>query len=123
MYHKVAKLEELPKGKMMRVKINQEEVLIANVEEKIYAVYGRCGHMNAPLSMGKLSGKEIECPLHKARYDVTTGKNITGPQMGGLTGIFVATTGAGKVTSEIDTLDLKTYRTKIEDGYIKVKIP
>ena len=122
MYHKVAKLEDLPKGKMMRVKIDQTEVLIANVEEKIYAIYGRCGHMNAPLSMGELSGKVIECPLHKARYDVTTGKNITAPQMGGLTGLFVATTGAGKVTSEIDTIDLKTYRTKIEDDDILVEI-
>jgi len=121
-YYEAAQLDSLPQGEMISVRINQEEILIANIDGKIYAINDRCGHMNASLSLGKLNGNIVECPLHKAQYDVTTGKCIAGPQMGGLEGIFIATTGAGQVTANIDTLDLKTYRTKIEGRVIKVEI-
>jgi nitrite reductase/ring-hydroxylating ferredoxin subunit len=122
-YHKVAKESDLPQGEMRQVEIGQEEILIANVTGTIYAVNNRCGHMNAPLSMGVLKGKIVECPLHKARYNIATGKCVRGPQMGGLEGVFIATTGAGRVTANIDTLDIKTYKTRVERGIIKVEIP
>jgi nitrite reductase/ring-hydroxylating ferredoxin subunit len=121
-YYEAAQLDSLPQGEMISARVNKEEILIANINGKIYAINNRCGHMNASLSLGKLNGKIIECPLHKARYDVTTGKCIAVPQMGGLEGIFIATTGAGQVAANIDTLDLKTYRTKIEGSAIKVEI-
>ena len=122
-YFKAGRFNDLPKGQMSRVNIGKEKILIANVEGNIYAVSDRCGHMNGSLSMGRLDGIIIECPLHKARYDVTTGKCVRGPQMGGLEGIFVATTGMGRVVANIETLDLKTYRTKVERGVIRVEIP
>ncbi len=122
-YHKAAKEGDLPQGEMRYVEIDKEEILIANVKGIIYAISNRCGHMNAPLAMGVLKGKIVECPLHKARYNVATGKCVRGPQMGGLEGVFIATTGAGRVTANIDTLDMKTYKTKVERGIIKVEIP
>ena len=122
-YHKVAKVNDLPQGDMKHVEIDQEEILIANVMGTVYAVSNRCGHMNAPLSMGVLKDKIIECPLHKARYNIATGECVRGPQMGGLEGVFIATTGAGRVTTNIDTLNIKTYKTKVERGIIKVEIP
>ena len=122
-YHKVAKVRDLLQGEMRHIEIGQEEILIANVKGDIYAISNRCGHMNAPLSMGVLKGKIVECPLHKARYNVATGKCVRGPQMGGLEGVFIAATGTGRVTANIDTLDMKTYKTKVERGIIKVEIP
>jgi len=38
----------------------------------------RCGHPNASLVMGTLQGKIVTCPLHFSRFDVTTGKKISG---------------------------------------------
>ena len=35
--------------------------------------------MNAPLSMGALNGKVVTCPMHGARFDVTTGKKVAEP--------------------------------------------
>jgi nitrite reductase/ring-hydroxylating ferredoxin subunit len=35
--------------------------------------------MNASLSMGTLQGSIITCPLHFSRFDVITGKNLSGP--------------------------------------------
>ena len=122
-YHKVAKVNDLPQGEMKLVEIDREEILIANVKGTIYATSNRCGHMNASLSMGVLRGKIIECPLHKARYNIASGKCVRGPQMGGLEGVFIAATGTGRVAANIDTLDIKTYRTRVESGIIKVEIP
>ena len=60
------------------VEVKEIEIVLANVNGKIYAVSERCGHQNAPLSKGTLNGKIITCPLHHAQFDVTTGKMISG---------------------------------------------
>jgi len=51
----VAKVNEIPDGKMKHFEVDGKEVLIANVGGKCYAISDRCGHMNALLSMGNLS--------------------------------------------------------------------
>lgn len=72
----VLKLKNLPAGKKKRVTINGEEIMVANVDGKIYAVSDRCGHMGVSLSVGQMTGGEIECPLHGSIFDVETGKLI-----------------------------------------------
>jgi nitrite reductase/ring-hydroxylating ferredoxin subunit len=77
----VAKITEIPPGSMKRVRAFDQDVLLSNVEGKIYATSNRCGHSNASLARGTLQGKVVTCPLHGAKFDVTTGKNLLGPQM------------------------------------------
>jgi nitrite reductase/ring-hydroxylating ferredoxin subunit len=62
---------------MEHVEIDRKEVLVANVEGKFYAISDRCGHMNALLSMGNLTGNIVKCPFHGAKFDVITGKKLT----------------------------------------------
>jgi nitrite reductase/ring-hydroxylating ferredoxin subunit len=38
--------------------------------------YDRCGHMNALLSMGNLTGNIVTCPFHGAKFDVSSGKKL-----------------------------------------------
>ena len=52
----VGKVNEIPDGKMKHVEVDGKEVLIAKVGGKFYAISDRCGHMNALLSMGNLTG-------------------------------------------------------------------
>ncbi|MFL6316223.1 MAG: Rieske 2Fe-2S domain-containing protein, partial [Nitrososphaeraceae archaeon] len=47
----IAKVDEIPSGKIKHVEINSKEIMIANVDGKFYALDDRCGHMNALLSM------------------------------------------------------------------------
>ncbi|MGB6670877.1 MAG: Rieske 2Fe-2S domain-containing protein, partial [Candidatus Nitrosopolaris sp.] len=75
----VAKISEIPSGKMKRTEVNGKEIMIANVNGKFYALTDRCGHMNALLSMGNLTGNTVTCPFHGAKFDVTTGKKLTEP--------------------------------------------
>lgn len=73
----VLKLKNLPAGKKKRVQINGEEIIVANVKGKIHAVSDRCGHMGVSLSVGQMTGGEIECPLHGSIFDVKTGRLIS----------------------------------------------
>ena len=39
----VAKISEIPSGKMKRTEVNGKEIMIANVNGKFYALTDRCG--------------------------------------------------------------------------------
>ena len=77
----VAKVTEIPLGSMKRVRAYDQDILLSNVDGRIYATSNRCGHSNASLARGALQGKAVTCPLHGAKFDVTTGKNLSGPQL------------------------------------------
>ena len=75
---KVAKASDIPMGGMKMVTLGIEEVLIANVEGKLYAIGNACTHVGGPLVEGELSGKVVTCPWHGSQFDVTTGQ-VVGP--------------------------------------------
>ena len=76
---KVAQMSELTPGDMKSIKVGNEEVLLVNVDGNIHACDDVCTHSYASLSEGDLSGAEIECPLHGALFNVTSGEVITPP--------------------------------------------
>ena len=75
----VARVSELAPGTMKWVAVDGERVLLANVDGTFYALQDACGHRQAALSRGTLSGHVVECPLHFAEFDVRTGKLLSGP--------------------------------------------
>lgn len=75
----VATASSLAPGAMTWVSVDRERVLLANVDGTIHALQDACGHRQAPLSKGRLDGHVIECPLHFARFDVRTGRLLSGP--------------------------------------------
>ncbi len=118
----VAKLTEIPVGRMKSVKAFNEDILLSNVDGKIYATSNRCGHQNAPLARGTLQGNIVTCPLHAAKFDVTSGLNLSGPQLmmsqdlmqklpPEIVTMFKRT---GEILSEIEVKPLKTYEVRIE---------
>jgi 3-phenylpropionate/trans-cinnamate dioxygenase ferredoxin subunit len=66
---------------MKMVKLEDKEVLIANVNGNYYAIANRCTHRSGDLSKGSLDGNIVTCPLHGSRFDVTTGKAVSGPKI------------------------------------------
>jgi nitrite reductase/ring-hydroxylating ferredoxin subunit len=75
----VAEAADIPDGAMKCVAIERERIVVAHVGDDFYAFGDLCGHRNAPLSRGKLSGHIVECPLHFAQFDIRTGKLVDGP--------------------------------------------
>ena len=75
----VGKVADLAPGCMKFAAVDGQRIVLAHVEGQFYALRDVCGHRNAPLSRGKLTGHIVECPLHFAQYDVRTGKLVDGP--------------------------------------------
>ena len=76
---RVASTSEIPEGKMRKVIVGSQQVLVANVKGKYYAIGNVCTHLGGPLDKGILEGHEVECPLHRSHFDVTNGAVKSGP--------------------------------------------
>jgi len=73
----VAKLSDFPEGTLKQVKVEgRDDIAIANVGGKIYAMRGICNHRGGPLGKGKLDGSVITCPFHGAKWDIKTGRLV-----------------------------------------------
>ena len=77
-YVKVASLDKLPPGDMMRVEIGGQAILLANLDGKLHACSDICPHQFSNLSYGDLDGAEVICPLHGAHFNVVTGDQLPG---------------------------------------------
>lgn len=121
-------MDEIPEGSMKHVEEGDIEILLANVDGKIYAVSDRCGHMNARLSMGRLQGTTVICPLHASQFDVTTGKNIREPVLTAIPGaekvpeLKKYSERLDKIISPVKTYDLPAFNVKVEGENILVDI-
>ena len=76
---KVGNLEDFPPGSINKVELENKEILITNVEGKLYATDDTCTHSGASLSEGKLEGTEIICGWHGAKFDCRDGKLLKFP--------------------------------------------
>ena len=54
-------------------------IAVFNFDGSFYAIDDVCTHDGGPLAEGRLSGCEIQCPRHGARFDVRTGKPLCMP--------------------------------------------
>ena len=66
------------------------DLLVAHTESGLVAIDDRCPHMGAPLSIGRLDGCVVACPLHRGRFDLATGDVVQFPTTGGLSADGVA---------------------------------
>ncbi len=71
---RVAKIEDIPSGDGLVVKVNGREVGLFTIEGEVHAIDNICPHRQGPLAEGILEGKVISCPWHAWTFDVTTGK-------------------------------------------------
>ncbi|HWQ23908.1 MAG TPA: non-heme iron oxygenase ferredoxin subunit [Gaiellaceae bacterium] len=127
----VAQTSELAPGEMKRVLVDRERVLLANVEGRFYALRDNCGHQKAALSKGKLEGKVVECPLHFACFDVTTGKALSGPDLGRRSIPGLETLGpeamqalqeVGEIIDDVPTDDVPVYEVRVESETVSVRL-
>ena len=76
---KVATLSELPPGAKKLVEVEGRPIALFHVDGGLHAIDDVCTHDGGPLADGELSGCEIECPRHGARFDVRTGRPLSMP--------------------------------------------
>ncbi|HPC28023.1 MAG TPA: non-heme iron oxygenase ferredoxin subunit [Candidatus Methanomethylicus sp.] len=105
---KVAVLSDLPPGDMKRYPVKGHELVVANVAGAYFAIAGNCTHAGADLSKGTVEGGVVTCPRHGSKFDIRTGKAISGPKIGFL---------------KLKTGDAKTYRVKVDGNDLMVDLP
>ena len=75
----VGKVSDVAPGRLLAVEVNGEQVAVANVDGRFYAIGDTCTHRGCSLAEGELEGKVITCRCHGGQFDVTTGEVVVGP--------------------------------------------
>jgi len=105
----LAKTEELKSGTMKKVTAEGQEILVARVTDKYYAIANRCSHMNGDLSQGTLEGTVVTCPRHGSQFDISNGQVVRW-----LKGGLLSKVGGALKTSKA----IRVYNVKVEDGRV-----
>ena len=77
-FEAVAKLAELPPGRMQARVVAGREIVICHTREGVFALDNICTHAHARLCEGRLRATRLLCPLHGASFDVRDGR-VLGP--------------------------------------------
>jgi 3-phenylpropionate/trans-cinnamate dioxygenase ferredoxin component len=99
---KACELKAMNNGDMIDFDHEDKKILIAKINNKIYATDRICTHAYADLSTGFLNEDEktVTCPLHMSRFNLTSGapENLPAEEA------------------------LKTYSTEVREGWIHLLI-
>ncbi|TVQ25207.1 MAG: non-heme iron oxygenase ferredoxin subunit [Spirochaetaceae bacterium] len=77
----------------------RKQFAIFRLEDGIYATDNSCSHEYSPLCEGMIVEGDVYCPKHGSRFDIRTGAVKDFPA----------------------TRPVKTYETKVEDGFVWIK--
>ncbi|MGH8887991.1 MAG: Rieske (2Fe-2S) protein [Egibacteraceae bacterium] len=76
----VAAVADVPPGAVTTVQVGKRLAALVNHEGWFYALDADCPHAGGPLGEGRLgAGCLLECPWHRAVFDVRTGRVHRGP--------------------------------------------
>lgn len=100
-WKRVTTAASIEPGRAEAFDIEDVRIAICNTGDGFYTISDECTHDGGSLDQGSLDGREIECPRHGARFDVTTGKVVCLPAV----------------------RPIQTYVTRVVDGHIEVDIP
>jgi metal-sulfur cluster biosynthetic enzyme/nitrite reductase/ring-hydroxylating ferredoxin subunit len=108
----VADLDELPDGGRKSIFIDDVPALLLRIGDQYFAVEDVCSHDGQPLTDGPVTGFEIACPRHGARFDLRSGKPTRMPATEPISvyavevrgdGIYAGPVTAGNVTTGTST--------------------
>jgi nitrite reductase/ring-hydroxylating ferredoxin subunit len=80
-YVRVAAVGEVGPGEIRPIEAKGKKLLLANVDGTLHAAQRKCPHLGFNLCRGKLDGGAIVCPLHKAKFDLSTGRIERDPKL------------------------------------------
>ncbi|MEQ8991471.1 MAG: Rieske 2Fe-2S domain-containing protein [Pseudomonadales bacterium] len=99
-FERVAQIDELPDRGFVRVAVGEHSVLVAKLDDGVYATENQCSHANSALEDGRFRLGRISCPLHGLIFDFRTGQ-----VMGG----------------SLTLVGLRTFDTRVDDGQVYVR--
>lgn len=91
--------DDVEPGAVLKVEAGDLTLAVYNVDGAFYVSDDACTHGPGSLSEGYLDGHIIECDFHNGAFDVRTGEIAAPPCM----------------------IPIKTYKTMVENGRIKIE--
>jgi len=76
---RVGATAELLPGEYRVVYDGDTPIAVFNIDGDLYAIEDICTHDGGELTGGVIEGRQVECPRHGARFDITTGEALTPP--------------------------------------------
>ena len=73
------KASELGEGELAAMRVDNQPIVFAKAEGKIYAFSDRCPHKGFPLHRGKLEGHVLTCAYHGGKFDARSGQCLKHP--------------------------------------------
>ncbi len=69
----------LPDGQLVKARFGAQNLVLVRQGEAILALHDQCAHAGGPLSGGRIVDDCVECPWHKSRFELATGRRRRGP--------------------------------------------
>ena len=73
-------LTDLVDGRLLG-HVGDEEVLLVQSGDEIFAVSAHCTHYHGPLAEGLVTAESVRCPWHHACFDLRTGEAARAPAL------------------------------------------
>lgn len=97
---RVVKAEDVIAGRPHCAKAGDRAIALFRVGERVYALDNRCTHAGGSLCQGAVEETIVQCPMHGAQFDVTTGE-VKGPPA---------------------FRPVQAYETRMVDGWVEVRL-
>ena len=101
-YVSIAKVADFREGKIRRYFLDGTEVGVVLWNDRFYAFHNRCPHADFQMHFGYVEDDSLHCPIHYAVFELATGRRTGGPW---------------------DIGNLPIYDVRVEDDYVKVRLP
>ena len=75
----IATVADVPDGSKQYYEIEDRLVVLFHVDGQFHCLDDVCTHDGGPLGEGQLTGHQIACPRHGAKFDIRTGQALTMP--------------------------------------------
>jgi 3-phenylpropionate/trans-cinnamate dioxygenase ferredoxin component len=96
---RVAPSDSIANGDYAQIEVDGAFVAVFNVQGAFYAIEDTCTHDGGLLAGGAVEGDVVICPRHGARFCLRTGTALTPPAYE----------------------PVRTFETRVNDGFVEVK--
>jgi 3-phenylpropionate/trans-cinnamate dioxygenase ferredoxin subunit len=98
----VCALDELTSGAVRKVTVDDREIALVRIDDKVYAIGDKCSHADVSLSEGEVlcDTLQVECPKHGSLFSLETGVPSTLPATQPVP-VYVARVQSGRVIVEV----------------------
>jgi len=71
-------VDDVPPGEGRAVTLNGRRIAVFRARGGWFALDAACPHLGGPLADGLLAERSVICPLHERRYELDSGRALSG---------------------------------------------